>query len=445
MGILDSWFGKKRDIIDNNGFEAHLGRFSDVYKTPDQYNAWDKSVEYFEKHEYEHSLIEFLHYLNNPDKDNVILNNQQNIKDGFELVQGSKSILGKIKNGRLLFTVEVAYVEHLHIGFMRRLLDLNYELKYVRYGLSDSQMITLLFDTMMEDAFPYKLYYALKELALHADKHDDLLLNEFDFLKPISSHKLKPLSEKEKAFKLAYYRTILAQAMQQVEKGRLKPDQYPAANSYILLAALYKLDYLIKPEGSLIDAIEKVHKSYFGPEQKNQHQKLNQLSQEFAKLSRLTDPFISNDLYNGIFTFGVTSPANMSMIKEIIEREFRNIGWYIDNQYPEYAIAIVEYTVGLCLFNHAVPSVIRKLFTIVYRITEPDYFITIQNHPPLVDPRGQVDKQSIKTELTRIEKEYKSEYPALVLDSKLLSYESICHFVYSFVMMISRLSMSKSR
>ena len=63
-------------------------------------------------------------------------------------------------------------------------------------------MITLLFDTMMEDAFPYKLYYALKELALHADKHDDLLLNEFDFLKPISSHKLKPLSEKEKAFKL---------------------------------------------------------------------------------------------------------------------------------------------------------------------------------------------------------------------------------------------------
>ena len=36
------------------------------------------------------------------------------------------------------------------------------------YGmvLSDSQMITLLFDTMMEDAFPYKLYYALKELAL---------------------------------------------------------------------------------------------------------------------------------------------------------------------------------------------------------------------------------------------------------------------------------------
>ena len=80
--------------------------------------------EYFEKHEYEHSLIEFLHYLKQRTRQMSSLNNQQNIKDGFELVQGSKSILGKIKNGRLLFTVEVAYVEHLHIGFMRRLLDL---------------------------------------------------------------------------------------------------------------------------------------------------------------------------------------------------------------------------------------------------------------------------------------------------------------------------------
>ena len=111
--------------------------------------------------------------------------------------------------------------------------------------------------------------------------------------------------------------TILAQAMQLGGKGRLKPDQYLAAKKLYIISRIIQTGLFNKAGRILIDAIEKVHKSYFGPEQKNQHQKLNH--QEFAKLSRLTDPFISNDLYNGIFTFGVTSPANMSMIKEIMK------------------------------------------------------------------------------------------------------------------------------
>ena len=61
---------------------------------------------------------------------------------------------------------------------MRRLVESNYVLEYSRYGLDDDDNLVIKFDTSALDASPYKLYYALKEVAANADKQDDLLLDE---------------------------------------------------------------------------------------------------------------------------------------------------------------------------------------------------------------------------------------------------------------------------
>ncbi|MEP7320887.1 MAG: hypothetical protein ABI761_03170 [Saprospiraceae bacterium] len=443
MSFWDKWIGKKEESKDGLTFEAHLGRFTDAHKTAEQYEAWDKALIHFDQRDYPDAINEFIHYIKDPISNNVIKVDAHS--SDFNVLQGSKTIEIKIKNGQLLVTCIVAHADQLHIGFMRRLLDLNYELKYVRYGLSSEDMITLLFDTALEDASPYKLYFALKELSIHADKQDDLLVGEFDFLKPVYSGNIISLSLKEQIHKLNFLKSGILKSLDILDHGDLKIEQYPAASSYILLALLYKLDYLIKPEGNLMDRLEQIHKIYFSQDNKNLLQKLKSVRLELLKISQLPDEEIRKDLYSSTFTFGITSPANSSTIFEALDREFSNLQWYLDNQYDEYAVAILEYTAGLCLFNYSLPLPIKDLFTMIYRVSEPGFFSAVTNYSPLTNDEGLPDKSAVRRELASIEKNHQKEFPFLSLNSKSLQFDKISTFLYSFCLMIRQINLQQAR
>ncbi len=442
MSLWNRLFNKKDNTEKAPQFQTHFGRFTDAYKTADQYAAWDQAVAHFDKRDYNKALDSFILYIQNSGKPNIQREPQK--ESGFKILQGSKTIEVKIKNGHLQVFSAVAKAEQLHIGFMRRLLDLNYELKYVRYGLSDDQVITLLFDTTLENASPYKLYFGLKELAIHADKQDDLLVDEFDFLKPIQSGQVEILTSQEQVHKLGFIKESIHRAIHLLDHGKLKLEQYPAANGYILLALLYKLDYLIRPEGALMDKIEQIHKTYFSQDNKNLLQKLKTIRQDLSKIEQLKHEDIFKDLYTSTFTFGITSPANTAMIFEVLDREFQNIQWYLDNQHSEYVIAIIEYAAGICLFNYAVPLPIKELFTMIYRVTEPTYFVPIFGFDHLVDTDGLPDKAVIRKALQVIEKKYQKEYPHLVLDSHALRYDQISSFAHSLIKMVRLLHLNKT-
>ncbi len=424
-------------------FQAQFGRFTDANKTPDQHEAWDEAMSHFEQRDYPLALDRFIYYIQDPAKSNII--RKDNSTNSFQILQGSKTIEVQVKNGHLQVQCHVAIAEQLHIGFMRRLLDLNYELKYVRYGLSDEQIVTLLFDTALDDASPYKLYFALKELSIHADKQDELLVNEFGFLKPIQAGRVEALPAIEQAHKLDFIKKSIAKAIDIIDKGRLKIEQYPAAGGYILLALLYKLDYLIRPEGSLMDKIELIHKSYFSQDNKNLLQKLKQMRLDLSKIGLLSDQDILHDLYVTTFTFGITSPANTAMVIEVLDREIQNCRWYMDNQYPEYVIAIIEYAAGICLFNFALPPPIKELFTMIYRVTEPEYFVPVEGYGSLLNEAGLPDRSAIRQELNMIEKKYLKEYPSLRLDARSLAYDQVSSFVYSLIQMIRPLQLNKNK
>lgn len=434
MRFWNKWLGKKEEKSSPVEWEAHFGRFTDAHKSADQYLAWDKALTHFEHRDYQEAINEFILYIKDPQNENVIRNDSKS--SDFNILQGSKTIEVKVKNGQMVVTCSVAHADQLHIGFMRRLLDLNYELKYVRYGLSQDNIITLLFDTNLEDASPYKLYFALKELSIHADKQDDLLVGEFDFLKPVHSGLIRPLPPQEQQLKLHFFRASIQRVLNMLDHGDLKVEQYPAASSYLLLALLYKLDFLVRPEGALMDKLEQIHKIYFSQDNKNLLQKLKSIRSEYVKLSVLPDDEIKKDLYSSTFTFGITSPGNASNIFEAMDKELPNVPWYLENQYDTHAISILEYAAGLCLFNYSLPLPIKDLFTMIYRVTEPSFFESIAGFNELTDGAGLPDNSAIKKELVKIEKKYQSEYPQLSLDGRALRFDKVSTFLYTFCQMI---------
>jgi hypothetical protein len=442
MSFLDQWFKKKSKPAGADVYETVFGRYTDAYKSPAQYEAWDRAIENFEKQEYKNALLDFVEYIRGSEPANVLMYDEKLVH--FDIWQGSKTIEVRVKNGVVLVECRIASTTQMNIGFMRRLLDLNYELKYVRYGLTDENVIVLLFDTLLSDASPYKLYFALKEMAIHADKQDDLLIHEFTFLSPIVSGKIVPASPTEITHKSSYFMKWIDQALNLIDHGRLKIEQYPAANGYVMLALIYKLDYLIRPEGALVDRVEQIHKNYFAHDQKNLQHKLKHMRQELAKLRQLSKEDIAKEIYHSISTFGITTPASPSALNELMDREFHAIQWYLDHEYTDYAQAIVEYIAGISLFNYALPLPVKDLLHLLFRATEWAFFTGILGFTSMVH-KGLPDRAAIREELVRLEKLHQKNYPALVLDHKLLKYDSILAFSYSVLRMIRNLQLQKSK
>jgi len=69
MGLFDRIFGA--NVNDDNQPDIRFGRYSDSYKTPEQYDAWDSALEKFDKKEYLDAYKDFFFYLKDEEEDNV--------------------------------------------------------------------------------------------------------------------------------------------------------------------------------------------------------------------------------------------------------------------------------------------------------------------------------------------------------------------------------------
>ena len=142
---------------------------------------------------------------------------------------------------------------------MRRLLEQNFNLKYNRFALDEAGNIAIIFDTY-PGWLPYKLYYALKEVATKADKQDDLLLEEFKSLQSVDTTTWKNATGRKT--KIQLYRHRPDQTGPGGKSGKLDKIQYSGSIGYLLLDLIYRLDYLIKPEGFMMKP-RTLHRKYY--------------------------------------------------------------------------------------------------------------------------------------------------------------------------------------
>lgn len=81
----------------------------------------------------------------------------------------------------------------------------------------------------------------------------------------------------------------------------------------------------------------------------------------------------------------------------------------------------------------------------VYRVTEPAFFDSIDNYEKLALPSGLPDKSAIKSALHRIEKMHQKVYPGFALDARQLDYSQVSYFVHSLILQVRKIQMQKSK
>lgn len=444
LSIWDTLFGTSPGYDPSDEPQFRFGRYTDAYKTPENYAAWDRSLETFEQDQYLESVEAFMAYLYDPREDNV----KWKVEEGklyFEFYQGSKRVTGFADTEQLRATAGIARLESPNAELLHRLTAMNYEMKYSRFAIDEGGCLAIVFDSPINDASPYKLYHALKEMALRADKQDDLLLDEFGaFLSPTEITHLTELSEEDKQLKLAFLNGHIQSVIDYLTTGKLVPEEQPGAVAYLLLDIVYRLDYLLIPEGYTMEALERMHRMYFAREEDQPVTFKNvRLLAELKHLLRRAPESFSEELYAGKSTFGITLPANHDRLTNLIDSELPNMDWYQDNGYPEVARAVPGYITGYALFNYAVPPPDKDLLQLYYRVCENEYFRNLGFKQQFLDRDGRPARRAIRAAIMDIAARHTDTYPRLRPAMSQLSFDNLMNFGRSYLRMVRDLDLSK--
>jgi hypothetical protein len=306
-----------------------FGRYSDNNKPVAKVNRWTDADNLFKEKKYPESLDAFFDYLRDDTVQNVVY--ERNGAEGrFHFYQGSKMVRGSFTPELLKAEVTLARMPQPSAPVMRRLLEMNFNLYYSRFAM-DNERLCMSFDSDIETASPSKLYYGLKELSTRADKQDDLLVQDFALLQAADNEHLSVIPQQEKEVKYAYLQKWIGEVVDNI--AGLDADKFSGGIAYILLSLIYRIDYLITPEGKLLNDLEKIAGIYFKKDERPATEKSRDMAEEFKKMQAIPKEEMFGYLIRSKYTFSIVAPQPYKTVADSIHGANQNIAWYRDKNH----------------------------------------------------------------------------------------------------------------
>ena len=442
MEFLTRLFG----IQNTSQPDIPFGRYSDAYKLEEHQQYFDRSLEAFEQGDPLAAYHSFFSFLKDEDaKEPNIIWEESNGEIRFELWQGSQRVTGFANAQKLKAESRVARANDLNVGFMRRLMEANFNLKFSRFALDAENNLCIVFDTLTSDGSPLKILHALRELAIHADKQDDLLLGEFaQALSPADDRNLTDIPEDEKEIKYAYICRSIEAAFAEIAKGKPDPNTYPGTYAYLLLALAFRLDYLIKPEGFMMDLLEKVYAAYFTKNNLTPQVKVQQMQRVLQTLLERPKAEFFKEMYRTRSTFGANPAVPHGTLASFIEGEIANMEWPMLQGHDTLAFAVPQYIVGFTLFHQAPPKPDREFLHLFFQITEARFFRELGFFIPFLDADGRLQKAEILKEIKRIADRNRDQFARLRPDTSRLDFASMTLLAKSYLLMVKALDLTRA-
>jgi hypothetical protein len=436
--MLDKFFRKAKKAPPAPLPDVQFGRYSDNNKPPAKVNRWTDADTLYKEKKYVESFDAFFSYLRDDATGNVVY--ERNGAEGrFEIFQGSKIVRGRFNQDLFEAEVTLARMPQPSVPVMRRLLEMNFNLYYSRFAL-DKERLCMLFDSDIETSSPSKLYYGLKELATKADKHDDLLVQDFASLESIDNDHIVSLPQKEKEIKYSYLQSWIRKTLDTI--ATLDADKFSGGIAYLLLSLIYRIDYLVAPEGRLLNDLEMIGSIYFKKDERPVVEKNRDMAEEFRKI--LTRPVeeIYSCLFRSRYTFSIVSPQQYKTVADSIHNSNLNVAWYRDNNYPYIAAQIAEYGIAYCQYSYSLPKVITDYYHLLMQVNYPDYFSDLGFTSRLYDPvRMKFEEDEIIDRVNAIQGRWKEKYPLLKFRASNIRFDSLVAFNYSFTTELETLNL----
>ncbi len=436
--MLDRLFGISKKKNESEAASAVVfGRYSDNNKSVAQTARWTDADNLFKEKKYFESLDAFFEYLKDDAEQNTLY--ERNDETGkFEIFQGSKIVKGMFNRDELKAEVTLAGMLQPSVPVMRRLLESNFSLYYSRFALDDGRLC-MRFDSDTNTASPSKLYYGLKELATKADKQDDLLVQEFSSLQAVDNEHVAAIPLAEKEVKYRYFQSWIQQTLDTI--ASVDADKFSGGNAYLLLALIFRIDFLIAPEGKLLSDLEKINGIYFKKDERQTIEKNQDMVDAFKKLQSLSKEDVMNSLIKSKHTFSIVSPQQYKVIADSINGANTNMKWYVDNNYPFFATQINEYGISYCQYSYSIPRVITEFFHLYMMINYADYFTDLGFGNPYFNAKEKrFSQQAILDKIATIQGRWREKFPLLEIKTQNLRFDNLINFNTSFTTELSLLN-----
>jgi hypothetical protein len=409
--------------------DIKFGRYSDNNKSVEKVQRWNEADAMFKNKNHHQSIAAFFDYLKDESVENVF--HEQNGSEGiFSFYQGSKIIKGFYNKDVFQTETTLALMPQPNVPVMRRLLEMNFTLNYTRYAIKNNELF-MKFDSDIETANPGKLYYGLKELAIKADKQDDLLVQDFTTLLPVETNHIIEISEEEKGIKYKYFQKWIAETLELI--ATVDADKYSGGIAYLLLALIYRIDFLIVPEGKLLVEIEKVIEIYFKKDDRLVTQKNAEMIEELVKLHSRSKEEVFPYLFQSRYTFSVVTPQNHKVIADAIYNANQNIAWYKENKHLQIAVQISEYSLSYSQHTYSLPRPLTELFLIFMMTNYPEFFeqLGFKKHYYNKE-KNEFNKEAILQSIDNIQQAWAPKYPGLKMKKDKLKFDNLLSFNQSF-------------
>ena len=436
--MFDKLFGRNKKKDESQaGPDIPFGRYSDNNKPVAKVNRWTDADNLYKEKKYIEGIDAFFEYLQDDTAQNVVY--ERNGAEGrFHLYQGSKIVRGHFNNEVLKAEVTLARMPQPSVPVMRRLLEMNFNLYYSRFAL-DNDRLCMSFDTAIATASPSKLYYGLKELSTKADKQDDLLVLDFTMLETTDNEHIIVVPESEKEIKYEYLQKWIKETLNTI--AGVDTDKFSGGNAYMLLALIYKIDYLITPEGKLLHDLEKITGIYFKKDERPVIEKNRDMIEEFRKMQAKTKEEVFPCLFRSKYTFAIVAPQQYKTIADSIHGANQNLVWYKDNKHPFIATQIAEYGISYCQYSYSLPKAITELVHLYMMVNYSDYFAVL-GYKRYYDPaKNQFAADEISEKIKAIQERWKEKYPLMDFKTQNLRFDNLVNFDYSFTNELEFLNM----
>lgn len=428
-------------LFDNSEDELQVsgigfGRHAAAHTLEQRELLWDEAMSLFDRGEFVESCIRFLSYIKRDTGENVAMEREGD-RLKFTILQGSKEIYGEADSEKLKVGAPIARLKSSSIQLLRRLLEENYALNYCRYSLDENGVICLRFDTHAMDGSPFKLLNGIKELAVTADKKDDVLIEEFDNLEHVNIDHILPIPEPEKQIKLRFVRARINGCLEAIRTTNGTVHGHRGGEAYLILDTVYRLDYLTIPEGRSMQCFEEIHKGYFSGTAESVKDKVVSAIRLLEELNERSDEDFLGEFYRVPTTFSILDSVNKELVRNFLASEFQHIDWYLENQQFGYASAIPGYAIGYCLFRYIPPQPHFDLMHFFYRVQEDDYFGQLGfTKRYLIGNDKQLNAKAINETFKEIL--LKHGYSKQALDY--LDFRSMAHFAKSYLQVLIALA-----
>jgi hypothetical protein len=313
---------------------------------------------------------------------------------------------------------------------MRRLLEMNFSLYYSRYAL-DNDRLCMRFDSDIRAANPNKLYYGLKELAIKADKLDDLLVQEFAALQTVDTEHIIEIPATEKEVKYNFMMTWIRETLDYI--ATLDADKFSGGIAYLLLSLAFRIDYLICPDGKLLNELEKIVEIYYRKDEKQTMERNQGMMEGFKKLLAKSKEEVYPFLFRSKHTFAIVVPQHHQTVADAINAAAQNMAWYRDNSYPQVANNVMEYALSFSQYSYSLPKPLSDLILLYFQINYRAYFEALGFTVPYYDQQGnQFNPEAIRERIEEITESWKAKYPKLQFRMDTLKFNNLVTFNSSF-------------